>query len=44
VLSLASVNAHFVALTLAAGMAMIGAGVSLMRAPVQYEARSRSKG
>jgi len=43
VLSLASVNAHFVALTLAAGMAMIGAGVSLMRAPVQVAARESGR-
>jgi len=39
VLSLAPMNANLVALSLAAGMATIGAGVSLMRAPAQREAR-----
>jgi DHA2 family multidrug resistance protein-like MFS transporter len=43
VLTVAPNNANVVALSLAAGMAMVGAGVSLMRAPAQVEARQASK-
>jgi DHA2 family multidrug resistance protein-like MFS transporter len=44
VLTLAPDNANVLALSVAAAMAMIGAGVSLMRAPAQVEGRQATKG